>query len=87
MDNLVINTPLQVDTQPVLLLRTVDQGVTLDNKCDVMNANETCAITVLATATNWAAATATRLVGNKKGKGKGSKGKCNGNEGGGHCRG
>jgi hypothetical protein len=38
---------------------------------------------VAATATMWAIAMATRLAGNKEGKGKGGKGKCNGDEGGG----
>jgi hypothetical protein len=41
----------------------------------------------MAMATMWVMATVTRLVGNKEGKGKGGKGKCNGNEGGGHQRG
>jgi hypothetical protein len=40
-----------------------------------------------ATATMWAAVMATGLAGNKEGKGKGGKGKCNSNEGGGHQRG
>ncbi len=35
------------------------------------------------TATMWAMATATRLVGNEEGKGKSGKGKCEGNEPGG----
>ncbi len=38
---------------------------------------------VTATATMWAMAMATRLVDNKEGKGKGNKGKFDGNEGGG----
>ncbi len=42
---------------------------------------------VTATTTMWVMAMATRLAGNKEGKGKGSKGKCDGNEGGGHKRG
>jgi hypothetical protein len=40
--------------------------------------------TATAMATTWAMVTVTRLAGNKKGKGEGSKGKCDGNEGGGH---
>ncbi len=38
----------------------------------------------MATATMWAMAMVTRLVGNKEGKGKGGKGKCDSDEGGGH---
>ncbi len=37
-----------------------------------------------AMATMWAMATATRLAGDEEGKGKGSKGKCDSDEGGGH---
>ncbi len=37
--------------------------------------------------TTWAMAMVTRLAGNKEGKGKGRKGDCNGNEGGGQQRG
>ncbi len=37
----------------------------------------------MVTAMMWEMATATRQVGNKKGRGKGSKGNDNGNEGGG----
>ncbi len=40
-----------------------------------------------AMATMWAMATATRLAGNREGKGMDGKGKCNGNEGGGQQRG
>jgi hypothetical protein len=39
---------------------------------------------VRATATMWAMATVTRLVGKEEGKGEGRKGKFNGNEGGRH---
>jgi hypothetical protein len=42
---------------------------------------------VTGTATMWAMATVTRLVGKDKGRGKGSKDKFDGNEGGGHWRG
>ncbi len=38
-------------------------------------------------ATMWAMATAMRLAGDKEGKGKGGKGKCDGDEGGGRRRG
>jgi hypothetical protein len=38
----------------------------------------------MATATMWAMVMVTRLAGNKEGKGKGGKGKCDSDEGGGH---
>jgi hypothetical protein len=44
-------------------------------------------VAVTAMPTMWVMATATRLVGDDERKGKGGKGKCNGNEGGGHQRG
>jgi hypothetical protein len=43
--------------------------------------------TATVTATMWAMALEARLAGIKEGMGKGDKGKCNGNEGGGHQRG
>ncbi len=44
-------------------------------------------VATMATATMWETEMATRLAGNKEGKGKGGKGKCNGNEGDWHQRG
>ncbi len=44
-------------------------------------------VAAMATVTMWAIVMATRLEGNKERKGKGDKGKCYGNEGGGHQRG
>jgi hypothetical protein len=43
-------------------------------------------VAVMAKATMWAMVMATRLAGDKEGKGKGGKGKCDGNEGGKHWR-
>ncbi len=43
-------------------------------------------VAATAMATMWAMGMATRLAGKDKGKGEGGKGKCDGNEGGGHQR-
>jgi hypothetical protein len=45
------------------------------------------AAVTMARVTRWVMVMVMRLAGDKEGKGEGDKGKCNGNEGGGHERG